>query len=34
MDKLNDIEFAVTCFVMKSKRQDYCFDRCFNNFEK
>jgi hypothetical protein len=34
MDKLSDIEFAVTSFVLKPKRHTYCFDRCFTTFEK
>lgn len=34
MDKLSDVEFAVTSFILKSKRHNYCFDKCFTEFDK
>ncbi len=34
MDKLSELDFAANSFVLKSKRHNYCFDKCFIKFDK
>lgn len=34
MDRLKEEEFVAHLFLQRPKRQPYCFDQCFESFEK